>query len=45
MVKTIYETNKYIYIMIELDHILFKRLPSIKFKANNSLYLSYKSYL
>ena len=45
MVKSIYDQMKYFYLMIELDELLLRRLPTIKIKTNKSLYISYKSYL
>ena len=44
MIKSIYDTNKYMYLMITLDAILFKRLPRIKIKTDQSPYITYKSF-
>ena len=45
MIKSIFDTNKYMYLMISLDAFLFKRLPSVKIKTDQSPYITYKSYL
>lgn len=45
MVSSIYDTNRYFYIMLTLDAILFRKLPSVKIKTNKSSYITYKSYI